>query len=616
MNQTVAYEIDVSQRRAHIYAVRVRFTSPATAVVLSLPCWIPGSYLVRDFARFVSGMRAHQPGQVCAVNAVDLSTWRIHAQAGQELEVCYEVYAFDPSVRAAFLDDHRGFFNATSLCVRIEGLEQQAHTISLTGLPPQWKVATAMPHRNQPSSVGVASQPWPLSGPYWACDYDELVDHPFELGEFWHGQFEAGGAIHECVVTGAWPSWDGDRLIRDMQRICATQIDFWHGPGGQAPFQRYVFMLHVTEDGYGGLEHRASTALIAARKDLPLRDDDRLSEGYVTLLGLISHEYFHAWNVKRLKPAELCPIDYQRANHTELLWFFEGFTSYYDDLMLLRAGLIDGDRYLKLLAKNWLGLLNMPGRYAQSVAQASFDAWGKYYRVDENTPNITVSYYSKGAMVALCLDLTLRRDGVGSLDDVMRSLWQDCASRYGTQAAHQGWPVTEALIQAHIHKMMPHQPADWWHSWVHGTDDLPIETLLQAMGIQSRFESQGLAYQWGLRLTEGPVTGCVIRSVLRDSGAQRTGLCAGDEIIAVNGWRIRRLEDAASVISPLAPVEFCVARGQRLLFLVAPEHANATQLISSVNCAVEPIAADAMDEAKQAQELRQRWWGSDSEHQG
>ncbi len=231
-------------------------------------------------------------------------------------------------------------------------------------------------------------------------DYDELVDCPVEMGAFWSAHFTACGVAHRFVVAGAAPSFDGKRLLADTQQICETAIRFWHGKG-KPPIKNYLFMLNAVHDGYGGLEHRNSTALICARRDLPRTTAPAVGEGYTTLLGLISHEYFHTWNVKRLRPAEFARYDYTQENYTELLWFFEGFTSYYDDLLLRRAGLIDDATYLKLLAKATNQVLQTPGRSVQTVAQASFDAWVKYYRQDENTPNATVSYYTKGALVAL-----------------------------------------------------------------------------------------------------------------------------------------------------------------------------------------------------------------------
>ncbi|HWH73492.1 MAG TPA: peptidase M61, partial [Methylibium sp.] len=381
--------------QAHQFRVTLTVPAPAAEQRLALPVWIPGSYLVREFARHLSGLTAEQGGHAVPLEQLDKSTWLARCRGRGALTVSWRVYAYDNSVRAAWLDTQRGFFNGTSLFLRVEGREAEPQRLELGALPRGWEVATAL--------RAVGPRRWE------AADYDELVDHPVELGRFWRGSFEARGVPHEFVVAGALPSFDGERLLADAKRVCEAQIAFWHGRR-KPHFDRYVFLLNAVEEGYGGLEHRASTALIANRRDLPRRGIAAQGEGYTTLLGLISHEYFHTWNVKRLRPAEFARYDYGGENYTELLWFFEGFTSYYDDLLLRRCGLLDDARYLKLVAKTLNQVLGTPGRKQQSVAQASFDAWTKYYRPDENTVNATVSYYTKGSLVALALDLTLRSE--------------------------------------------------------------------------------------------------------------------------------------------------------------------------------------------------------------
>ena len=557
----IAYRVAVDDVHSHHYRVTLTVPQPATDTVLALPVWIAGSYMVREFGRHLSGLAARQGRQARPLEQLDKTTWRVRCSGRAALVVSYRVYAFDTSVRAAFLDSRRGFFNGSSLCLRVLGREAGPHRLGLAGLPAGWQVASAMP-------------PAPGGGPldFEAPDYDALVDHPFELGRFWRGQFQAGGVPHELVVAGALPGFDGARLLADTRRICEAQIAFWHGPSrSRPPFGRYVFLLNAVEDGYGGLEHRASTALIAARRDLPRAGQDTASDGYVTLLGLISHEYFHTWNVKRLKPAELAVLDHQAENYTRLLWFFEGFTSYYDDLMLLRSGLVDAPRYLKLLAKTVNALAQTPGRQVQTVAEASFDAWVKYYRSDENTPNATVSYYMKGALVALACDLTLRQHG-GTLDEVMRGLW----ARSGG-----GGPITEADIAAVLAEVAGRPLDAELRDWVHGTGELPLDTLLPAFGVQLRPEQAGLAAALGLRLSEGPVTGVQVRSVLAGSAAMRAGVSAGDELLAVDGWRIRRLEDAQAWLQRDEAFELLLVRDQRVLTLrvqPAPDTALAGNL--------------------------------------
>ncbi len=547
----ITHRIAIEDAHAHLFRVTLSVPRPAARQRISLPVWIPGSYLVREFARHLSGMTAAQGRRALPVEQLDKATWRVECTGRSALVVSYLVYAFDTSVRAAFLNAQRGFFNGTSVFLRVEGREAEPQRMELRALPDGWQAATAM------RSVKVDSAG---RGVYEADDYDELVDHPVELGTFWRGHFSAQGVPHEFVVSGALPDFDAARLLADAQRICEAEIRFWHG-GKKPPHARYVFMLNTVDDGYGGLEHRNSTALIAARRDLPQRGRPECADGYIELLGLISHEYFHTWNVKRLKPREFEPYDYTQENYTDLLWFFEGFTSYYDDLLMLRAGLIDEARYLGLLGKAVSGVLSMPGRKVQSVAQSSFDAWVKYYRADENTPNATVSYYAKGSLVALALDLTLRCAGTGSLDQVMRLLWQ----RGG--AGVNSIPITEADVLQALRQVAGRSMANELQAWVHGTDDLPLQPLLQRLGVHWKPQAATLAQRLGVRVSESALTGARITHVLRGGAAERAGMSAGDELLSLDGWRVRRVDDALRLVAPGQTGRWLVSRDQRVIEL-------------------------------------------------
>ncbi|MDI1245782.1 MAG: peptidase M61, partial [Rhodoferax sp.] len=382
----VGYKVCALDLHAHLFEVTLTIEQAAADQVVSLPVWIPGSYLVREFAKHLQGLQARQSNKPVAITQLDKCSWQIHAKAGKALVLEYQVYAFDSSVRTAWLDTQRGFFNGTSLCLRVHGQEDTSHQLTLSneGLPKDWQAATAL----NPQRISKRG-----FGDYLAANYDELVDSPVELGAFWSADFVAAGIPHRFIVSGASASFDGARLLADTQAICEAEIGFWHGrQPRQAPQRHYLFMLNAVHDGYGGLEHRHSTALICKRADLPRHGQASTgvpSDGYTTLLGLISHEYFHTWNVKRLRPAEFARYDYAQENYTDLLWFFEGFTSYFDDLLLRRAKLIDNAHYLKLLSRTINQVLQTPGRQLQSVAQASRDAWVKYYRQDENTVNAT-----------------------------------------------------------------------------------------------------------------------------------------------------------------------------------------------------------------------------------
>ncbi len=549
----ISYRVELHRPQAHLYRVTMNVAKPAAGQRLTLPAWIPGSYLMREFARHLHALEAKQRGKRVALVQLDKSSWQAQCGGSGELEIGYLVYAFDTSVRAAFLDGERGFFNGTSLFLAAVGHENEPHQVSLRGLPSGWQVATALP------ALKIDSRG---QGQYVASDYDELVDNPVELGKFWRGSFTAHGVPHQLVVSGAWPDFDGDRLIADSKRICEAQIAFWH-PKLRAPFSHYVFLLNAIDDGYGGLEHRESTALIANRRDLPQRGRAEASEGYIKLLGLISHEYFHTWNVKRMRPAEFGRYDYSCENYTELLWFFEGFTSYFDDLILRRCGLIDDSTYLRLMAKNISSVLAAPGRKLQSVAQSSFDAWVKYYRQDENTPNATISYYTKGALIALAIDLTLRSEKSGSLDEVMRALWLRSA----------GGPLREADIAQVLKDVGGRAFDDELAAWVHGTDDLPLAELFQRFGISMQHDAATLAERLGLKINESALTGVRVNQVQRGGIGETCGMSAGDEVLGIGDWRLRRLDDALRLVAPGGTANWLVARDQRLLRLpfVMPE---------------------------------------------
>ena len=546
----VHYRIEAADPHARLFTVTLTVAHPQEQQELSLPVWIPGSYLVREFSKNLQRLSAQQ-GRRVPLLQLDKHRWRATCRTDRPLVLTYEVCAYDSSVRTAWLDASRGFFNGTSVCLRVHGQEDAPHALEVasTAATAHWSVATGL----TPQSIDKRG-----FGVYAASHYDELVDCPVEMGTFWSGQFTACGVAHRFVVAGAAPSFDGKRLLADTQKICETAIRFWHGKG-KPPIKNYLFMLNAVHDGYGGLEHRNSTALICGRRDLPRMGQAPATEGYTTLLGLISHEYFHTWNVKRLRPAEFSRYDYSQENYTELLWFFEGFTSYYDDLLLRRAGLIDDANYLKLLAKATNQVLQTPGRSLQTVAQASFDAWVKYYRQDENTPNATVSYYTKGSLVALCLDLTLRREGKTTLDDVMRALWKRCA----------GGPMTEADLRAELASLAGRSFDNELDQWVHSTAELPLAELLAAHGVALKPEQPQLAQRLGLRVTENHSV--QLKTVLRGGPAEKAGMAAGDEWLGLQvqgqGWRIARLEDVAFYAGAATQVTAVVARDGRLLQL-------------------------------------------------
>ena len=549
LQAAVHYRIDASDVQAHLYRVTLTVVKPAKNQRVRLPVWIPGSYMVREFSKHLQNLRAAQGGTSIGLQQLDKCSWKVSSTATQPLVLHYEVYALDNSVRTAWLDSRRGFFNATSLCLQVVGQEDLSHSLDLIAI-------------NSIAACAVSTGATALKidkngfGRYHFTNYDELADCPFELGKFWRGSFTVRGAKHEFVVAGAAPAFDGKRLLADTQKIVETQMQFWHGDKDKPPWGKYVFMLNAVDDGYGGLEHRNSTALICNRRDLPRVGTSKTSDGYITLLGLISHEYFHTWNVKRLRPADFTRYDYGSEQYTQLLWFFEGFTSYYDDLLLRRAGLIDNAGYLKLLNKTINQVMQTPGARVQSVAQSSFDAWVKYYRQDENTPNATVSYYTKGALVALCFDLTLRTEKCSNLDAVMRELWTRC----------KAGPMLEKDFAAALRQLGGRSFAPEIKAWVQGTNDLPLKTLLEQQGVKVVEDRAQLAQRLGLRVVEAN-SALQIKAVLRGGAAEAAGMAAGDEWLAVGDWRLRKLDDLLVFAGKAKRVKILVSRDQRLLRL-------------------------------------------------
>jgi predicted metalloprotease with PDZ domain len=365
------------------------------------------------------------------------------------------------------------------------------------------------------------------------------------MADFVSMSFEAGGARHDVTITGK-VHVDLDRLSTDLAHICQWQADLFGGkPNSRAPFDRYLFQVAAVGDGYGGLEHRTSTSLCCKRDELPAPGAPGVNEDYRRFLGLASHEYFHAWNVKRIKPAAFVPYDLARESYTRQLWAFEGITSYYDDLALVRSGVIDPKSYLELVGQNVTTVLRGPGRKVQSLGDSSFDAWIKFYRRDENSPNAIVSYYVKGSLVALALDLTLRTGGT-SLDDLMRALWK----RYG----ETGIGVPENGVEELAIELAGAHLAEFFARYVEGTEEPPLEALLAQFGVTYRLRpAEGESDRGGKRGREvnddEPPPGWlgailaggaqpVLQHVLSGGPAEKAGLAAGDSIIAIDGLRM------------------------------------------------------------------------------
>jgi predicted metalloprotease with PDZ domain len=527
----VEYRIRPANPGAHLFEVSCTVVDPdPQGQMFSLPAWIPGSYMIREFSRNIVSLTALADGEPCSIEKLDKHTWRAAVRPGtRTLSLHYEVYAWDLSVRSAHLDTTHGFFNGTSVFLAVAGRTDRPCLVIIDKPEVEscrhWKLITSLPPEH--GRAGDAHR----FGRFHAADYDDLVDHPVEMGEFTLARFEAAGVPHDIALTGRHDC-DLDRLCADLKRVCEWQIGLFGKP---APVDYYAFLTMVVGDGYGGLEHRASTALICSRADLPWKGMEGLPEGYRTFLGLCSHEYFHTWNVKRIKPAAFTPYDLGRENHTRLLWAFEGFTSYYDDLALVRSGVIGIDDYLELLGKTIANVMRGSGRLKQSVAESSFDAWTKYYRQDENAPNAIVSYYAKGALIALALDLQLRVGSAGgaSLDDVMRLLWQ----RHGLTNVG----VPEDGIFSAVREVggdrLGGRLARWLERTVEGRDDLPLARLLKTIGLTLDASAANAAPVLGWKLG-GSNGETKVLNVYDGGPAQAAGVAAGDVLVALDGLKV------------------------------------------------------------------------------
>ena len=556
---------------AHKFDVVLDIATPSPdGQVLSLPAWIPGSYMIRDFAKHVVSLEATTNGKPIRVTKRDKQTWVI-ASTEASIQVRYSVHAWDLSVRKAHLDATHGYFNGTSVFLRVHGEDASPCAVELAKPAGDnyaaWRVATTLPRVS-----GKALE----FGSFQASNYDELIDCPVEMGTFVHAEFEAGGIPHEVALTGVFEV-DLDRLCADLKVICEEHLDRMGTP---SDLDRYLFQIMVVGNGYGGLEHRTSTSLICCRDDLPRKGETKISDGYRTLLALSSHEYFHLWNVKRIKPARFTPFDLSQESPTTLLWAFEGITSYYEPLGLVRCGIIDRKSWLELMGRKLTDVMRRPGRHVQSVAESSFDAWTKFYKQDEDAPNAIVSYYSKGCMVALALDLTLRLDGGTSLDKVMQVLYD----RFG----ETGNGVSENGIQAVVAELTELKLDAFFDEALHGTGDAlwdrltgllsraGIDTVLRPReGTTDRGGKAGKSKEaeWdnrgdlGLTLRRGSTK---VQFVLDDSPAMHAGVAPGDDIVAMNHIKAGNdLPDRVARLNPGQEVVLHVFRRDELHSLTA-----------------------------------------------
>lgn len=542
----IHYKIHPVNPEAHLFEITMHLDAVGVdGQTLYMPNWIPGSYMIRDFSKHIQWIRAENDEGTIGLERIDKSSWKL-PPSESAVTIHYQVYAWDLSVRGAHLDQTHGFFNGTCMFLAASGREDETCTLDISRPDGEdyvhWRVATGLKPIEDTPEFGF--------GRYQATDYAELIDCPVEMSDFRLISFEACGVPHHMALTGRHKV-DEKRLANDLTKICEHHIQFFGEP---APMERYIFMTYVLGNGFGGLEHRNSTALHCSREDLPLETDDAdgVKDTYQTFLDLCSHEYFHTWNVKRIKPAEFLPYDTQRESYTELLWAFEGITSYYDNLALAQTQCLDKEEYLTRLAKTLTSVRRSKGRLIQTVTDSSFDAWTKFYKQDENAPNAVVSYYTKGAEIALCLDLLIRASThwEKSLKDIMRRLWHE----YGK--VREG--VENDTIQSLVLEETPESSHDdiktFFNTALYSTDELPTSSLLESVGLtlaylpradrndrggfkkslpqDKHLSDLGLEYK-------SKSTGVMVKNVYTDSAAGKAGISAGDHLVAIDGLKIQ-----------------------------------------------------------------------------
>lgn len=512
-NPTIEYFVSMQQPQTHYFEVEVVLEQyQADFVDFKLPVWTPGSYLVREFAKNVEGFQAIHGtgGQAIPFHKIDKNTWRVQHDADEKIIVRYAVYANDGSVRMSFLDEDHAFIMANTLFMYVDDLKDYPCVLHLD-IPDKWKhISTALNALpGKPNS-------------FVAPSFDVLVDSPVEIGNHDIITFEAAGIPHEIAMFGK-ATYDNGRLKRDFTRIvdCATAIF------DENPNKRYVFIVHNTNKRQGGLEHANSTVLGINR------DIYNDTYTYNNFLSLAAHEYFHLWMVKRLKPKALEQIDYDGEMYTDMLWVMEGFTSYFEEKIMLRAGFHDEKQFLYNLLNSLSTVQNTPGSRVQSVADASMDAWIKAYRKDENSQNSQISYYTKGMLLGAMLDLSIIHHSKvkQSLDDVVKILYHDFYK-------FKGVGITNEDLKSAMEKAGNINLDRFYSEYVYGTSEMDFAKYLNYAGIELIDVNQGKSVNsLGATLTEEKGK-LIIGTMLRDGAAHESGLSPGDELISLNGFRV------------------------------------------------------------------------------
>ena len=499
------------QPTSHLFEVTLQISNwQASTLDLKMPIWTPGSYLVREYAKQVQNFSAHSPdgNQVLASRKLSKNHWQVETAAVTEITIHYRIFANELTVRTNHLDATHGYFNGAALFFFVPGLDQPL-TVRVIPPQPDWRVTTTLP---------------PVPGEantFKAQDFDTLVDSPFEVGTQQVYDFEAAGKPHQLAIWGRGNA-DPAQIIADTQKIIESEFQLY----GELPYERYLFLLHLSGTGFGGLEHKDSCSLNYPRFGFRAKDK------YNRFMQLVAHEFFHLWNVKRIRPKAIEKFNYEQESYTTSLWFCEGTTSYYDVLMPLRAGIYDSKTCLENLSKDITRLQTTPGRRVQPLSESSFDAWIKLYRRDANSDNSQVSYYLKGELVSLLLDLLIRarHNNQRSLDDVMRRMWQQFGQAEIGFTPEELREVIESVAQTDL--------SDFFNRYVDGTEELPFDQYFEPFGlrVKSVMDTEPVPDLGVKVISDGGKE--MIKFVAAESPAEAAGIDAGDELLAIDGMRV------------------------------------------------------------------------------
>jgi predicted metalloprotease with PDZ domain len=569
---------------AHLVDVELHlaFDAAAGRVTLAMPVWTPGSYLVREYARHVQGLTAvDAKGHPIPSRKERKDAWIVDADRAQEITISYRVWCHELTVRTNHADDTHALLTAAATFLHVEGARADLPATLEVVPRANWSVVVPLPPSDAPARAGGRC--------FLAESLDALYDTPLSLGALDRSEFTVNGIPHQYAV---WPQdalsgLELTRLVDDTRKILEVE----HQLFGTAPYERYSFLLNLAPDARGGLEHDHATTLLANPFACRKRKD------YLDLLTLVAHEAFHLWSVKRIRPAGLAPYRYDRENYTRLLWWFEGGTSYFDWRIVRLAGLCTVEEYFAHLAEELNYVEQTPGRFAQSLEEASFDAWVKLYRPDANTPNSTISYYRKGEVVCLLLDASIRAatGGAKGLDDVQSRLWDD--------HGRLGKPVPESAFPEVFRTVTGVDVGEEHAKWVRRAGDLPVDAVLAKLGLRvvRKVKAEGVTTSLGLRTkaSGGRVT---VATVLRGSAAERAGISPGDELLAIEGWRVdeANLDQHLRGREPGDSLRVFVARDGRLV--------DARVTLDSARPEVTAIEA-APDATPEQRAVVERWLG-------